>query len=247
VTVWDEDGRVAGFVWFFSGLFLALLFFLMWARDRRRIDEFRQEAALLGLAFSEVVPRRDLFALACLPLIRLTVALPKTGAWLRLVGQFRGRQVIFLEQCVDGPFSSEDGKVQLVWQQALVVLDAPALPNFVLSPEHGLWDEVGQEWLEERPGGPRARPMRFFLRGYLLWGKPPRAVRRVFGTAAVAYFARSPGWSVESWDGRLLIYQQSHCAPRELSSLLVKAVEIASLLEGPQLADATSELTDRPE
>ncbi|MFN8178048.1 MAG: hypothetical protein U0167_08970 [bacterium] len=101
--------------------------------------------------------------------------------------------------------------------------DGRSLPPFELRPENVL-DKVASVlgWMDidfdNRPD---------FSSAYLLRGPDEAAIRRAFGTAVLAFFEKSRGWSVEAEDPWLLVYRGSKCVkPEELEKFLEEARQV---------------------
>jgi hypothetical protein len=229
-----------------AGILLALGFagFCRWLVARWRTGRIARMGQALGFSFASEVSPEELGACAHLPLFRLTEGLEKTEADHRMEGTFEGRGVVVMEYYYEGEFTRNEGDRDLFRHQArqtLVFIPNVPLPDFALYPDGCLWHETDPLWYQALglPYPTEVGDQRF-RRRYELRGPDPDALWRLFTDVRVAYFSRERGWSVECWDGQLLIYREEEVVPvARLEELLRKALDIFTVLtegsrrEGP--------------
>jgi hypothetical protein len=201
-------------------------------RERRWTAPLIEASKALGLNFRAELPREDVLALASLPLFRLTAELRQTVATDCMGGSLQGHEVMLFTYEFDGEFEVDpDSSVKDGARQTVVVVRHAGLPNFVLAPTRSFWVEVVGGWLED-PGCAAARTVGgVFRRRYVLWAPDEAAAQALFTFERVAFFERSPGWTVESWNGWLLTYGEGKvCEPERYPILLLKALDILTVL-----------------
>jgi hypothetical protein len=100
------------------------------------------------------------------------------------------------------------------------------LPAFRLAPEnvlHGLAEFFGAQDIDFEQN-------EAFSKAYLLKGPDEAAIRRVFTTDALAFFAGAPGWCVQAHGGRLIAYRgEKYVEPDQIPAFAADALRIAGL------------------
>jgi len=185
--------------------------------QRQRREDLRTAAQAMGFSFEEDA---DLAAIGDFPLFA------RHGRRRRLTSASRGKIAGRAVLIGDYSYVVSSGNSSRTVRQTIVLFADPVrdLPDFDLSPENVLhrlaevfgYQDIDFEQHEE------------FSKRYLLRGRDEEAIRRVFGTDALTLLGGQPGWSIQTRDGRLIVFRAGKTTrPAEIPAFAAEALRIA--------------------
>jgi hypothetical protein len=219
----QRDSWVAGIAVLGSVLPIGVgIYFFCRVYTSRKLAEMADACDTMNFRFSEKVPKRQLADLAVLPLFGRGHA---TKGYYCMEGEVAGWPITSMQY----QYTTGSGKsAQVHSQTAVIVRGTEELPDFELCPK-SFWRKVGELFgmasitFQENPN---------FSSAYDLRGPDEKAIRDVFTSEVLVYFADHRGWTVESRYGLFAVYQQDiACAAKECAERVATALNILRLFQ----------------
>jgi len=195
------------------------LIYVAYQAEKRRKEALRTACQMMGFAWEDSAPAH---MLGDFPLFG-----KGRGSDVKHVsrGELGGRPATLAEYS----YVISSGKSNHTVRQTVVAFTEgnTGLPDFDLSPEnifHKIggafgYQDIDFEQFEE------------FSKRYLLRGKDEEAIRRIFTPDALMLLQSQPGWTVQSRDGRLLVFRSGKTAkPADLPIFAADALRIAGVV-----------------
>lgn len=203
---------------------------VVWAQaaaERRRADQLREIAPMLGFEFT---PGSMKLGESGIDATVLAFQFFKHRGAPRIRNLMRARRVDGEELVFDFRYTVSTGKSSHTVEQTVAAFTrhGARLPAFQMYPEN-VFSKLGHLL-----GGQDIDfdDNREFSTRYVLRGDDPDAVRRWFEPHAVSYFADLPGWSVEGGGECLIVYRASKREkPEELREWIDEARRTARVLD----------------
>jgi hypothetical protein len=200
------------------GILTLLLGVYLLAKARRRGEDLRRQAALLGLAFEY---SRDLRRQPFSHLRLFKRGRPRKLHNVLSQSLAEGREKLLF----DFSHESGSGKSSSLNSQTVLVERIPGLylPAFQLSPEglaHKLVSLFGYQDIDF-PEDPE------FSARYLLRGQDEELIRRLFSTLVRSWLKERKGWSIEGHGEWVAVFRNNkRVEPHELINFLAEASQI---------------------
>lgn len=202
----------------------ALVWFVVRQR-KKRAETLRVRAPGLGLEYLGNAPDADP-VLAELGTFALFMRGVRRYVENRLRGSRDGYDLVLFDYGYTA--SSDDTST---WR-TVVRVTSPSLrlPDFTLAPKT-LLEDLGEAFGVIDPVDFEGHPR--FSQDYVLRGPDPEAIRGAVGERALGYLAVHRDWSVESRDGRLIVYRENDkVAPERLDAFLAEVLQLVGALDG---------------
>ena len=192
------------------------LIYLGVQHEKKRKEALRTACQMLGFAWEDSAPSDTLGDFALFRMGR--------GNDLKCVmrGELGGRPATLAEYS----YVISSGKSNHTVRQTVVAFTDgnSGLPDFDLSPEN-IFHKIGGAFGYQDIDFDRFEE---FSKRYLLRGKDEEGIRRAFTPDALMLLQSQPGWTVQSRDGRLLVFRSGKtCKPADLPIFAADALRIA--------------------
>lgn len=205
-------------------------------RARKRRQAIKSLGRALELSFLARIPRSELAPFCDFPLF-WRAQKPEIGeGWNGVQGTFEGQQLFVMDYRFTGHFNLGEYRDVLRRVMVSVIIfpgGARGLPNFRLAPRDELWNDWYLGGGEFRRVFLSRGTNRTFTQTYQLLApvvdslSSDFTVEDLFTPARQAYFALGEDWTVESWDGHLLVYREAMVhEPERLPDMMLKAIDI---------------------
>jgi hypothetical protein len=200
-----------------------------WVRKR---DEWALRMKALGLTFQPRVASSDVTPNRRLPLFSFGDPARQRADFLAR-GVVEGREIVVMNYRFADWFRTPKGQRLLRGDVQTIALfpHAQGLPVFHLAPAENDWNTLAPHWVEELNVGRVVRVVDHCDDPALIRTEDELDVLRLFTNERLEQLGNLTGWTVESRDGRLLIYRQGEVMDTdELPYFVQRALDIALVL-----------------